>query len=107
MTKKEWLDAAEVFDYWRIVPRSILYGYAFLVGWVTYSLMQWYTHLPAGERTTEATSFGVAIFTAVTGFAPLIYKIYSANGRDLNATVAVASEETTITQSKTKPAKAK
>lgn len=107
MNKRLWLDAAELFDYWRIVPRLILFGYAWWMAFTVDRILNWYMLLPAKDRSVEAAGLAGAVITAVTGLGTLVYKIYSDNGRDLNAAPSIASEETTLTQTKTKPAKAK
>lgn len=75
------LKAAELFDSWRIFPRLCLLGYAAFVWHVTDYLLVWYTHEPPGSRGLEESGVVAAVFTAVTGFSPWIFKIYSDGGR--------------------------
>jgi hypothetical protein len=82
MNKQEWLNAAEIFDAWRVVPRTVLFMYATWLAHVTNNILLWYQHLPAAERTVETAGLTGAIITAITGLATWIYKIYSENGRD-------------------------
>ena len=82
MNKQRYLDAAEVFDSWRVVPRLILFGYCWWVSHVTDSALSWYQHIPASERGLESAGLVGAIITAVTGLAVWVYKIYSDTGRD-------------------------
>lgn len=100
MTKQAWLDAAEVFDFWRVVPRLVLIAYGIWLARVTDSLMLWFQHLPAAERTAEAAAFAGAVITAVTGLAVWIFRIYSDNGRDLNQ-ASSATTETAVTTTRT------
>lgn len=97
MNKTRWLDAAQVFDTWRVVPRFILFGYAAWVAYVTDSLLRWYMHLPAAERTLEASGFGATIITAVTGLLPWVYRIYSDAANDWTAQQPTVSKTVSIT----------
>lgn len=76
------MDAAEVFDTWRIVPRVILFAYAYWTGWITDWLIRWYEKLPAAERTNQVTAFVTIVLPGVFGLAVWVYKIYSNGGRD-------------------------
>lgn len=76
------MKAAEIFDTWRVIPRVMLFGYSFFVWHITDFLLTWYTRQPAAERGVEESAMVAAIFTAVTGFSPWIFKIYSENGRN-------------------------
>jgi len=82
MNRRLWLQAAEVFDTWRVVPRMMLFGYAWFVYAVTMKLLDWYINQPAVARGVEESAMVAAIFTAVTGFSPWIFKIYVENGRN-------------------------
>lgn len=95
MNKRPWLDAAEIFDAWRVVPRLILFGYCYWVAHVTDSLLSWYQLIPSGERSLESAGFSGAVITAVTGLAVWVYKIYAETGRDWTQN---ASSATTIVQ---------
>jgi hypothetical protein len=85
MNKQVFLDAAEVFDSWRVVPRAILFGYCFWVPHVTDSALMWYQRIPASERGLESAGLVGAIITAVTGMAVWVFKIYTSGGRDWDA----------------------
>lgn len=80
MDKQRYLDFAQVFDQWRVVPRFVLFGYGWWVAHVTDSTLTWYMHLPSAERTLEASGLAGAIITAVTGLFPWIYKVYANTG---------------------------
>ncbi len=82
MRKEVWLDAAQVFDTWRVVPRGVLLGYCYWVEHITNRILTWYEHLPGAERTLEASGLAGAIITAVTGLAVWVFKVYSENGND-------------------------
>jgi hypothetical protein len=82
LNKERWLDFAQMFDTWRVVPRLVLFGYMWWVAHVTDGTLTWYQHLPSAERTLEASGLAGAIITAVTGLAVWVYKIYSDNSND-------------------------
>jgi hypothetical protein len=65
------LDAAEVFDAWRIVPRAILTTYGALCWHIT----TWYLELKA--PTTEQMAF----VTAIVGLAVPLTNFYFTSGR--------------------------
>jgi hypothetical protein len=98
--KQAFIDAAQVFDVWRVVPRFVLFGYCYWVAYVTDSTLSWYKHLPPAERTLEASGLAGAIITAVTGLLPWVYRIYSDNatawdnGQTARTSTMVASTET-------------
>ena len=94
MTKRELLDAAEVFDSWRVVPRFIIGTFLSVFSWaVVYSLRQ-YFGLPAPERTVAVTAFVSVVLTALTTALPFIVKIYTDNGRDWDAKRAASDGQT-------------
>lgn len=55
MNKPQWLTVAEIIDAYRVVPRLILVGYAWLVAFT----LIWYTELE--DPTTQQTSFAGTI----------------------------------------------
>lgn len=100
MNKKTWLDWAELFDSWRIVPRTFFASYFIFWCWITVTLLLWYTNLPSPERTLEASGFGSAIFLTATAFLKQIYTTYSENGRNWNdakPTQTIVQKETSVT----------
>jgi len=100
MNKPEWIDAAEVFDTWRVVPRCVLFGYCWWVTHVTDWILGWYQKLPGPERTLETSGLAGAIITAVTGMAIWVYKIYTNNSTDWGARanrIATSRSTTTTT----------
>lgn len=82
MNKLRWFDVAQVFDTWRVVPRVVLFGYATWVIRIIDQTLAWYEHLPAVERTLEASGMATAIISVITGLFPWVYKIYSDNAND-------------------------
>jgi hypothetical protein len=97
MNKQVWLERAEMFDTWRVVPRSVLFGYAWWVTHVTDSVLSWYEGLPSSERTLEASGLAGAIITAITGLAVYVYKIYSDSANDWNSRgSSITSTQTVI-----------
>ena len=80
--KENWLKVAEVIDSLRVFPRLILAAYGYFVWDITHYILVWYTHEPPGARGIEESGTVAAIFTAVTGFAPWIFRIYSDGGRN-------------------------
>lgn len=85
MNIKSALEAAEVFDSWRIVPRIIIAVYLALFVWVVIVFTRFYFGLTPTQRTVEVTAFASVVLTAMTGAFPYIVKIYMDNGRDWNA----------------------
>jgi hypothetical protein len=86
MNKQWWLDAAEVFDAWRIVPRALLLVYWAWVIWIVHDTLNHYWSLPAAERTLEASGLAGAVITAVTGLVSWVSKIYMESGRSWTGT---------------------
>lgn len=99
MNIKPWLEAAEVFDSWRVVPRLLLFGYCIWVVHVTDQILHWYFLLPATARGIEASGMASVVITAVTGLSAWIFRIYSDNGRDWSA--QAVTQQTTIAQTTT------
>lgn len=85
MSRQRWLDAAEVFDSWRVVPRLIVLIYLGLLCWLTVYLALMFFRLPAAERTTQLTAFASVLLTASYGAFTWVVKIYTAGGRDWDA----------------------
>ena len=82
MTKAQLMDAAEVFDTFRVVPRVLLFLYAWFVGKTTDYILAWYFAQPATGRGTQETAVIIGVFTALTGLAGYVYKAYVDNGRN-------------------------
>lgn len=69
---KEWaLSGAEITDAYRVVPRILMGGYAYLV----YDLTVWYQMLPAPSTSQQW------VVSTVWGAAALITKFYLESGR--------------------------
>jgi hypothetical protein len=98
VNKQRWLDAAQVFDTWRVVPRLVLFGYLGWIGHVTDSTLAWYMGLPMAAQTYQATGLAAAIITAVTGLFPWVYKIYSDAATDWSNQPARVTTTNTSTE---------
>jgi hypothetical protein len=82
VSKQEWLDAAEIIDSLRIVPRLIVFAYVALFGWSIVFIGVMYFRLPASERSVELTAFCTVWLGAMTTAFPFVVKIYQSQGRD-------------------------
>lgn len=82
--KHTMLNAAEVFDSWRIVPRVFLGATFVWCVYVTDKLIGWYIHLPHAERGIEASGFASVVQVGVLAFLKMVYQTYSDAGRDWN-----------------------
>ena len=99
MNKALHLQWAEAIDNYRIVPRLFFTSYFVFWCWITVTLIEWYIHMPAAERSIEASGFGSVIFATATGFLKTIYDTYARTSRDWNEappTVTTSSSTTTI-----------
>lgn len=79
--KRLWLDWAEIFDSWRFVPRTILYGYA---AWTIHTcdrILTWYFKLPAEQQSSQNALLIGTVFTAVTSLFTLAVNFYQRSGR--------------------------
>lgn len=79
--KQLWLDWAEIFDAWRVTPRSIIYTFG---GWTIYIVdrtLSWYFHLPLAERTVQDAGLVTGVITAVTGCFAAATGFYNRSGR--------------------------
>lgn len=82
MIKQKWLDAAELFDSWRVVPRLLLFGYSTWLVIATDRLLSWYMALPIAAQTAQASAFCGGSITALTGIGGYVFRIYSENSRN-------------------------
>lgn len=89
--KTAWMDFAEVFDTLRVVPRVILFGYAYWMIRLTDWLVKWYEALPAAERTGQVTAFVTIVLPGVYGLGVWVYRIYAEGGRAWDGTATVSS----------------
>lgn len=83
--KQVWLDAAEVIDSLRVVPRVVLFAYGYWMIHLTDSIVQWYVKLPAVERTAQVTAFVTVVLPGVFGLSCWVFKVYSGGGRNWDA----------------------
>lgn len=77
-----WIQGAEIFDAWRVVPRIVLFSYASWLAYVTDKLLTWYMALPVAAQTTQASGFCLGAITAITAIAGFVFKVYSENSRN-------------------------
>jgi hypothetical protein len=99
MTKQTWIEIAQVIDHLRIFPRLVLLAYAAYVYNITFFVLHWYATQPKDARGIEESSVVGVVITAVTGFAPMIYRIYSDSGTDWSGkppSITTSSSATTI-----------
>lgn len=99
MTKQTWIQIAEVVDHLRIFPRLVLIAYGLYVYQVTFFILVWYSNQPKDARGVEESAVVGVVVTAVTGFAPLIYRIYSDSATDWSGKppmLTTSSSTTTI-----------
>jgi hypothetical protein len=82
MRKAAFLHVAEIFDTWRVVPRILLFGYSWFVAHTTNFILGWYFQQPAAGRGTQETAVILGVFTALTGLAGWVFKVYVDNGRN-------------------------
>lgn len=82
LTKLPWLQVAEVIDHLRIFPRLVISAYAYYVYHVTFFVLHWYATQPKEARGFEESSVVGVVITAVTGFAPFIFRIYADSATD-------------------------
>lgn len=81
MNKQALIDAAEVFDAWRVLPHALMIGFCVWTAYITVRLLSWYQALPAAERGIESAGLTAALITAISGFGALIFKLYVQSGR--------------------------
>lgn len=80
--KTVWLHVAEVLDAVRLFPRLLICGYAMFVYRVVMKILDWFCAQPLTQSTTIVAIVISTLAGIVTGFAPWIFKIYIAGGRD-------------------------
>jgi hypothetical protein len=79
--KQVWLDWAEIFDAWRIVPRSIIYTYGAWTLWTCNRILTWYFALPVAQQTTQNAMLIGSLFTAATTLLNMAINFYQKSGR--------------------------
>jgi hypothetical protein len=97
VSKQAWLDGAEVFDSWRVVPRLIVLIYLAMLIWLTSYFAFKFFDISAAERNTQLTAFASMLLTVAYGAFGWIYKIYGNTGRDWDAAVRPPVAVTQIT----------
>lgn len=80
-SKQLWMDLAELFDAWRVVPRAIIFMIAHMVISLDTTTVFWYIHLPVGQRTgADAAAVGTIVGVLSTLFGVAL-RFYLDNGR--------------------------
>jgi hypothetical protein len=95
------VDWAEIFDTWRVVPRLVLFAYAWWLAHIVDSILMWYFALPQTARGLEASGMASVVITAVTGLGTWVYKVYSDAGRDWSSPPSLVQTTSTSTKSTT------
>lgn len=85
MTKQGLLDAAEVFDSWRIVPRLFLFGYWITTFWLIFWIFNWYMHLDLNGRGNQESGLIGVVVGLVIKFGIDVFGTYTSKGRDWSA----------------------
>jgi hypothetical protein len=100
VNKTKFLDAAEIFDSWRVIPRFVLFAYGTWLAYITDRLLNWYMALPAPSQSVQASGFCLGAIGAITTIAGWVYKIYANTGRewDNQASVRTSSITTEVTK---------
>ena len=89
MSKQWWLDAAEIMDAWRLIPRLILVAiYAFVL-WYTWGVTEMFFKALFDPGVTEWKLAGISAFGGLTipalgALATGITKAYLNSGRKWN-----------------------
>ena len=88
--RKIFLFTGEWIDAWRLVPRLLVAGYA----WMVYIVVKWYMNLQPyilencdlGDKclVVAPTTQHAALVTAVVGIAAAVFGLYSGTGRKWN-----------------------
>ena len=79
--KELWLQWAEIFDAWRVVPRTALYSMALLTWKVVMRCLDWFTTLPSTQRSYEEAGAAVLIIGSVTTVFKYALDSYMTSGR--------------------------
>ena len=83
-TRKVHLAMAEAVDAWRIIPRLLVGGYAYLI----FKTVDWYMNLHPyllGDHVVEApTTQHAALVTAVVGVGAAVFGLYTNSGKKWN-----------------------
>lgn len=82
LTKKFWMDVAEVLDALRVFPRWLIIAYWLFTGWECEYITVWYAHLPTIERTLSVTGFYSMVMGGLFGLAAYVFKVYTDGGVD-------------------------
>lgn len=87
-SKQLWLDCAEVFDAWRIVPRAIMAAITHLVLTLDATVIYWFIHLPNDHRSASDAGAATGMVTVLSTLFGVALKFYIDNGRKWGAQAA-------------------
>jgi hypothetical protein len=91
------LHAAEIIDSFRVVPRILIFTMLVWVILVTDKVLNWYMHLSVEAQSIQASGLAASIVATVTGLWTVVFKTYSATGRDWNQQPMSSVSTTTST----------
>jgi hypothetical protein len=101
MDSRWHLHLAETIDGYRIVPRLLIFSMLIWMIHVVDETLFWYMRLPVEAQSLQASGLAASIVATVTGLWTVVFKIYSASGRDWNAqplaTTSITATQTTST----------
>lgn len=81
LTKQSFLDAAEIFDAFRILQHVIIYAFGAWTIYIADRTLFWYFHLATPDRTVQDAGLVTGVIAAVTSIFGLAIKFYSNSGR--------------------------
>jgi hypothetical protein len=103
-SKQAFLDACEMFDSARIIPRVVLVWFFWMVTVVIFKVLNWYLHMTAAdEKTIGDGAVVIGVISAVTGMSGVVLKIYVSGGRDWDGQQPYASTTTVRTSTISDP----
>jgi hypothetical protein len=99
LKKANWLHAAEIFDSWRVMPRLLILSMLVWTIDVVDNVLTWYMQLRPEAQTIQASGLAASIVATVTGLWTVVFKIYSATGRDWTVQPEVTTSVTAVSSS--------
>lgn len=81
LRKAWWLDLAEVFDAWRVVPRSVLGALLALTVKIDAGMFFWFCQLPNDHRSAADAIATTSIITVMTTLLTVSFTFYTKSGR--------------------------
>jgi hypothetical protein len=95
--KQLWLDWAEIFDSWRIVPRAIMFMIAHMVVSLDWTIVYWFIHLPNDHRAASDATAACALVGVFSTLFGVALKFYMDNGRQWGTPPATTTDTTVST----------